>query len=117
VAGEIGVSDKQRTEWESSAKTIKAVQVAFEMEQRIALAIREMALISGLTPSDQIRKIIGLSYSPPKRPRLTVSLSTEDYQVLGQDYGIDPSDTLAVKRAIMGALIRFVEGEEGKEPV
>lgn len=114
MAGEIALSDKKHTNttWEESAKTLKAVQVAFEMEQRIALTIREMALTSGLTPSDQIRKIIGLSYSLPKRPRLTVSLSAEDYQVLGLRYNIDPSDTLAIKRAIMGMLIGFVE-EEG----
>ncbi len=106
------MADSKRTDWESSAKTIKAVQVAFEMEQRVALAIREMALLSGLTPSDQIRKIIGLSYSPPKRPRLTVSLSSEDYQTLGEHYRIDPADTLAIKRAIMSTLIDFVEEEK-----
>lgn len=100
---------KQDVEWEKSSHSIKAVQVAFEMEQRIARSIREMALSSGLTPSDQIRKIIGLSYSPPKRPRLTVSLAAEDYQLLGTYYGIDPSDTVAIKRAIMATLIEYVE--------
>lgn len=99
-------------EWSESAKTLKAVQVAFEMEQRLAVTIRKLATASGLTASDQIRKIIGLSYSPPKRPRLTVSLSAEDYQLLGQRYGIDPADTLAIKRAIMETLIEFAEEKE-----
>jgi hypothetical protein len=89
--------------------TIKATQVAFEMEQKIACHIRELAAREGLTPSDQIRKIINLPYSPPKRPRLTVSLNEEDYVILGKRYNLDPGDALGIKRRIMEELIEQME--------
>ena len=90
--------------WNKKDQVVKAMQVAFEMERDIARAIRERAARNGLTPSDQMRKILGLSYSPPKRPRLTISLSVEDYAALGKKYGIVPENTLEIKRKIMDQL-------------
>jgi hypothetical protein len=88
---------------------IKATQVAFEMEQKIARRVRELAVKEGLTPSDQIRKMVGLSYLPPKRPRLTVSLSEEDYVTLGKKYKLNPSDALGIKRRMMEELVKMIE--------
>ncbi|TAE33808.1 MAG: hypothetical protein EAY65_03800 [Alphaproteobacteria bacterium] len=88
--------------------TIKATQIAFEMEQKIACHIRELAAREGLTPSDQIRKMLGLCYSPPKRPRLTVSLSDADYATLGKKYAVDARDTLNIKRKMMEELLTMV---------
>lgn len=89
--------------------TVKATQIAFEMEQKIARHIREEAARVGLTPSDQIRKLIGLSYSSPKRPRLTVSLTEEDYAVLAKKYKMDAADVLGIKRKMIEELIRLIE--------
>ncbi|MFQ5535407.1 MAG: hypothetical protein ACE5EM_11365 [Sphingomonadales bacterium] len=94
--------------WRGSEKTVKAIQVAFELEQHIAQTIREQAVRNGLRPSDQIRKILALDYSPPKRPRLTVSLAPDDYKQLGERYGVDPADTLEIKRHIVRELIKTV---------
>jgi hypothetical protein len=98
-----------RKEWSNISETIKATQVAFEMEQKVACHIRELAAQDGLTPSDQIRKIIGLTYSPPKRPRLTVSLSEDDYVTLGQKYQLASTDTLGIKRRIMEELVKILD--------
>lgn len=100
---------KKSGSWGKDTPSIKATQIAFEMEQKIASYIRELAVKEGLTPSDQIRKMIGLTYSPPKRPRLTVTLSEDDYGALGKKFKIDPSETLAIKRRIMEELIKMVE--------
>lgn len=81
-------------------KLAKATQIAFELEQNIALNIRTLAAQEGLTPSDQIRKLIGLSYSPPKRPRLTISLTAEDYEILGKKYKIDSVNTIEIKKEL-----------------
>lgn len=99
----------KKTKWNKENKAVKATQVAFEVEQKIARQIHEMAAKEGLTPSSQIRKLVGLSYSPPKRPRLTVSLSVEDYEELGKKYKVDSSDNLEVKRKIMEELIEMFE--------
>ncbi|MDQ7004692.1 MAG: hypothetical protein Q9N67_07170 [Ghiorsea sp.] len=87
--------------WKKPTKAAKATQVAFEFEQATARHIHSLAAQSGLTPSSQIRKMIGLSFSPPKRPRLTVSLSVEDYAILGKKYGLDATATLDIRKRIM----------------
>ena len=100
----MGRSPKKSAAWKRDG-AVKAVQVAFELEQRVARCLHEMAIKEGITTSSQIRKIVGLPYSPPKRPRLTVSLSQEDYVVLGKKYDVDSSNALEIKRKIMGELI------------
>lgn len=97
---------KTSSKWQQD-KTAKATQIAFELEQQAARWVQMKAADEGLTPSSQIRKLIGLSYSPPKRPRLTVSLSPEDYIILGEKYNIDPKDTLDIKRCMMEELLQL----------
>jgi len=95
--------------WEKQRKAAKATQIAFELEQKAALHIRELAAREGITPSDQIRKMVGLSYSLPKRPRLTVSLKPEDYIVLAKKYKLEPKETLEIKRRIMDELLTLIK--------
>ena len=95
--------------WQSNIKAMKAVQVAFDMDEKIQLAIRKEALEAGLSPSDQIRDILGLPTNKrPKRPRLTVSLSPADYQVLAEKYQLEPDQQLEIKRKLMDDLINHV---------
>ncbi|WNC67906.1 hypothetical protein RI845_15435 [Thalassotalea nanhaiensis] len=95
--------------WQSNVNAVKAVQVAFDMDEKVQKEIRKAAVEASLSPSDQIRMILGLPvHKKPKRPRLTVSLSGEDYQVLGEKYGIEPTQQLEIKRKLMDELIDFV---------
>lgn len=99
--------------WQSSIKAIKAVQVAFDMDEKIQLSIRKQALDAGLSPSDQIRDILGLAINKrPKRPRLTVSLAPDDYQVLADKYGLKAEQQLEIKRKLMDELIEHVNSEK-----
>ncbi|MEN8136067.1 MAG: hypothetical protein ABFS18_11125 [Thermodesulfobacteriota bacterium] len=102
------MTKKQSSTWDKQKQTFKATQIAFEVEQQIARRIRLLAAEEGLTPSDQIRKLIGLTFSAPKRPRLTASLTPMDYEKLGEKYKITPSDTLAIKRKIIEELIELM---------
>ncbi len=96
-------SDKQK--WASSNKAIKAVQVAFDMDEKLQYVIRKEALDAGLGPSEQIRRILELPVTRrPKRPRLTVSLSADDYQLLSERYGISPEEQLEIKKRVMQEL-------------
>ena len=98
--------------WQSSIKAMKAVQVAFDMDEKIQLSIRKEALEAGLSPSDQIRDILGLPVNKrPKRPRLTVSLAPTDYQVLAENYGLQAVQQLEIKRNLMDDLINHVNTE------
>ena len=103
------MSRKLPEKWQSSIKAVKAVQVAFDMDEKIQLAIRTQALEAGLSPSDQIRDILGLPTNKrPKRPRLTVSLAPDDYDILALKYDLDPEQQLEIKRKLMDDLVKHV---------
>ncbi len=107
------MSRKIPEKWASSLKAVKAVQVAFDIDEKIQFEIRKQALEAGLSPSDQIRSILGLPTNRrPKRPRLTVSLSPQDYELLGKKYHLKADQQLEIKRKLMDDLIKHVTNEE-----
>ena len=94
--------------WQSSQKAMKAVQVAFDMDEKIQYKIRKAALDNNLSPSEQIRDILGLTINKrPKRPRLTVSLNNQDYIELAVKYGLQPEQQLEIKKLVIEDLVRF----------
>jgi hypothetical protein len=94
--------------WQSSQKAMKAVQVAFDMDEKIQYKIRKAALDNNLSPSEQIREILGLTINKrPKRPRLTVSLNNQDYVELAEKYGLQPEQQLEIKKLVIEDLVRF----------
>ena len=104
------MSRKIPEKWQSSIKAVKAVQVAFDMDEKIQLAIRKQALEAGISPSEQIRDILGLPTNKrPKRPRLTVSLSADDYALLGEKYDLHAEQQLEIKKKLMDDLINYVD--------
>ncbi|MEW6990891.1 hypothetical protein AADZ91_09400 [Colwelliaceae bacterium 6441] len=103
------VSRKLPDKWQSSVKAAKATQVAFDMDEKVQLEIRKEALDAGLSPSDKIRDILGLPINKrPKRPRLTVSLSPDDYIILADKYQLSPEQQLEIKKKLMDDLIIHV---------
>lgn len=96
--------------WQKEDKetSLRAIQLAFELEQNIAMQIKIEAAKNNLNPSDQIRKMLGLSYSAPKRPRLTVSLKPEDYKILGGKFNIPSDNQLEIRRKILEFLASTV---------
>jgi len=104
------MSRKVPEKWQSSVKAAKAVQIAFDMDEKIQLTIRKDALDAGLSPSEQIRNILGLPISKrPKRPRLTVSLAPDDYELLAKKYNLTPEQQLDIKKRLMDDLVNYVK--------
>lgn len=102
--------------WQGSDDAIRAVQVAFDVEQAVMEAVRTAAFHNNVSTSDQIRELLSLpTSSRPKRPRLTVSLSPSDYEMLGERYGLSPDDRLTIKERVTQELIAFAQGA-GKAP-
>lgn len=98
------------TRWQSAEPALKAVQVAFDVSEHVLQAVRRAAFESNLSNSDQIRVVLGLPViRQAKRPRLTVSLSGEDYQLLGKRYRLDATNHLAIKERVNAELIAFAE--------
>lgn len=101
-------SNKIPERWKRSDKAVKAVQVAFDASEELSRKIRVAASRNGISASDQIRKIVGLPIaSRPKRPRLTVSLSEEDYELLAKRYKMKQVNKQAIKTKVMEELRHF----------
>ena len=97
--------------WRSTEPALRAVQVAFDVSASVIQAVRKAAFEAELSQPDMLRRILQLPVSrPPKRPRLTVSLSPTDYQILATRYGLDPEDALAIKERVLAELVQFAEG-------
>lgn len=112
------MSVKQKpARWQSSDAAIKAVQVAFDVEEKVLETVRRTAFEENRSTSDQIRHLLGLATaSRPKRPRLTVSLTAADYAQLAERYGLSPDDRLAIKERVTRELIDFAStNPEGKK--
>ena len=94
--------------WAASVTAIKAVQVAFDVSESVLETVRKAAFESSLSTSDQVRVVLGLDIvRQAKRPRLTISLNSDDYQVLGARFGLPPSDHLAIKEQVIATLVAF----------
>jgi hypothetical protein len=100
--------------WESELKAAKATQVAFDLSLNVQRKIKRDAVDEDFTPSDMIRKVLGLEVrSRKKRQRLTLSLSAEDIDFLAKQYGIDAEDSMAIKKRAAQALIDYAEANDG----
>lgn len=94
--------------WSGSDDALRAVQVAFDVEQSVLQAVRAAAFKNNLSTSDQIRQWLHLTtVTPkPKRPRLTVSLTSQDYALLAERYGLAVDDRLSIKEKVTQELIQ-----------
>jgi len=92
--------------WSTSTSKIKAVQVIFELEQEHSHTLRIAAITQNISASDYIRDIIGLPRKKPIRPRLSVSLSEEDYAILAKRYDVKADNKSAIRQEIKAELIR-----------
>jgi len=105
------MKSKQPEHWKKESKAVKATQVAFDISTEAQKQLKLKAIYNDLSPSDQMRKILGLPSKKPVRPRLTISLSAEDYELLAKNYNLDPEDKLAIKEQAAKEIITSVMNE------
>ncbi len=97
--------------WTKSDKNIRAVQVIFELEQEQFRAVRIKAIEQNLSPSDYIRDIVGLPRKKPVRPRLSISLSAEDYEILARRYQLTADMKEHIRERIKEELVSATKNE------
>ncbi len=96
--------------WIAEKKTVKAIQVAFDLGEEIQYIIRREALDSNITASDRVREILKLPiHRRPQRLRLSISLSEDDFQELGEKFGLNPQNRNEIKKRAAGLLIDHVK--------
>ncbi len=95
--------------WTQSDKSIRAVQVIFELGLEPSRTLRIQAIEQDLSPSDYIREIIGLPRKKPIRPRLSISLSTEDYEILAKRYQLTLDEKEQIRENIKEELFKITK--------
>jgi hypothetical protein len=95
--------------WEQEKKAVKAVQIAFDLGQEVSDHIRLQALKKGINPPDRIREILGLPVnSKPIRPRLSISLTDDDFALLAHQFGVPATDRLRIRQIAAERLIKHL---------
>jgi len=110
--------DKTPPRWDSSNTAIEALkkassqkkstQVIFELSDADE-SFRMEACRHGLSPSDQLRQLFGLELTKKKRPRLSLSLSEEDWTSLANRYGLKVVNKTAIKKRMEHELMEYAE--------
>jgi hypothetical protein len=101
--------------WTDENRTIKAVQVAFDVGEEVQQLIRREALERGINPPDRVRQILGLPVTTkPQRPRLSISLSEHDFHVLAEKFNLDDADRLAIRQVAAEKLIAHLEYQKNE---
>lgn len=100
--------------WEKQKAALKKVQVSFELAQSVDQKIRIEAAKSGESPSNIIRRVLGLEVSPPVRPRLGVSLSQDEIERLAAKYNTDPQDRKAWIREAANTIQHYYQNHKNK---
>lgn len=101
--------------WQSEQRAVKATQVAFDVGEEVQYELRLEALKLGVTPSERIRQVLGLpTGTRAKRPRLSISLSEDDFASLAQNYDINDEDRIEIKKRAAQILIDYIN--QNKQP-
>ncbi len=108
--------DKRPKTWAASDKSIRAVQVIFELGQAHSKALRIKAIQNDLSYSDQIREILNLPRKKPIRPRLSVSLSEEDYQLLAKRYKLKLTEKDQIREKMKQELVTASKTTKTQDP-
>lgn len=87
----------------------KAVSVAVDLNEKIGRSLRVEAALNDLSPQDQLRKMIGLSFKKPQRPRITLSLREDDYEYLSARYKINLENKNNIKKFVMAEISAILQ--------
>jgi len=80
----------KKQDWSREEQAVQAVQMAFDLSNDIQ------------------RKVLHLPYRKGRaRPRLTVTLKDEDFELLARKYELDPQDRAAIRQRVAEELQGF----------
>jgi hypothetical protein len=89
-----------RAKWEAERRALKKVQVHFSFTAYATRRLKYEAVEEDMTPSNLVRKLVGLSFEPRPRQRIGLSLTDEDFKILSTRYGVAESDKVEIKRRV-----------------
>lgn len=90
-----------KPDWSKEEQAVQAVQMAFDLSNDIQRAFRVSAAIQNMSTSDMVRKVLELPYQKTRaRPRLTITLKDEDFELLARKYDLDPQDRTTIRQRV-----------------
>ncbi|AOT11132.1 hypothetical protein [Pseudoalteromonas luteoviolacea] len=106
------MSENKKT-WQKQEKAVRATQLAFDLSSEVQKFIKKNAIDEELTPSDMIRRILGLEIKSKKtRQRLSFNLSDEEIGLLAERFDIADGDKRMVKQKVADLLIQHVKNSK-----
>ena len=94
-----------KDKWLRQEQAVRATQMAFDLSSDVQKQIKKQAIDQELTPSDMIRKILGLDVKSKKtRQRLSFNFDDEIAQLAGR-FDVPSEDKRAVKQQVAELLI------------
>ncbi|ADT67007.1 hypothetical protein PSM_A0046 [Pseudoalteromonas sp. SM9913] len=89
---------------------MRATQMAFDLSSEVQKSIKKQAIDQELTPSDMIRKILGLDVKSKKtRQRLSFNLNDDEIAQLASRFEVAVDDKRAVKQQVAELLIEHTK--------
>ena len=90
---------------------VKAVSIAIDLGEKMGRRLRVEAAFEGVSPQDQLRKMIGLSFKKPQRPRITLSLREKDYVLLAKRYEIKLDNKNDIKKRVVQEISKILHNQ------
>ncbi|PSF05080.1 hypothetical protein C7H09_15860 [Marinobacter fuscus] len=100
----------KKKDWSKEEQAVQAVQVAFDLSNDIQRAFRVSAALQDMTTADMVRKVLQLPYRKARaRPRLTVTLKDEDFELLAEKYALNTADRAEIRQRVAAELKDFAQ--------
>lgn len=99
-----------KDKWLRQEQAVRATQMAFDLSSEVQKSIKKQAIDQELTPSDMIRKILGLDVKSKKtRQRLSFNLNDDEIAQLASRFEVSVDDKRAVKQQVADLLIEHTK--------
>ena len=99
-----------KDKWLRQEQAVRATQMAFDLSSEVQKSIKKQAIDQELTPSDMIRKILGLDVKSKKtRQRLSFNLNDDEIAQLASRFEVAVDDKRAVKQQVSELLIEHTK--------
>ena len=99
-----------KDKWLRQEQAVRATQMAFDLSSELQKSIKKQAIDQELTPSDMMRKILGLDVKSKKtRQRLSFNLNDDEIAQLASRFEVAVDDKRAVKQQVAELLIEHTK--------
>lgn len=86
-------------------------QLSFDLNEDLMAKVKAIAIRDGISPNDVVRRAIGLDVTPPKRPRISLTMTMDELDKVSSEMNLDPENSSQLKRVIKEAIASECEKE------